>query len=231
MFASIYHQSKLNQWLSMISVSFVLITIVRVIEWSLILSGHSISGSLLLWEISGLFHDYFTVGILLCIVGILFRLLAYFNVKFARFFSVSVFLTLLIFHLLLVLYFMESLTPLSVSDIFGMSQSQVEFISEIYSFKLVYLFGLVPVVLFLVFVFNLLSLIVNFNGFKYVVIVLLSLSIGKQILFTVKEKNFDSGLNYHIVSNKLYFFESNLTSIIFSILSMSNLLHLYYINW
>jgi phosphoglycerol transferase MdoB-like AlkP superfamily enzyme len=205
-FASIYHQSKLSQWLNMLSVSFVLITIVRVVEWSLILSDHSISGSLYLWELSGFFHDYFTTIVLLCSVGVLFGLLSFLNVKLARFFSLSILLTFLLFHFLLVLYFMESLTPLSVSDIYGMSQSQVKFISQIYDFKFIYLFGLIPLVLLVIFVFNLISIVLNFKVVKYITIVILSLSIGKQVLLPVNEKAFESQLNYHIVSNKLYYF-------------------------
>ena len=69
MFGFIYHQSKLNQWANMLSVSFVLITIVRLIEWNLVSSHHSISGSLSVWELSGLFHDYFASTVLLTIVG------------------------------------------------------------------------------------------------------------------------------------------------------------------
>jgi len=206
MFTSIYHPSKLNQWINMLSVSFLLITIIRLIEWSLILSSHSISGSFHFWTISGLFHDFFTVTSLLCIIGVIFNLISFVNIKVARFLSLSILLSFLLFNLLLVLYFIESLTPLSVSDIYGMSQSQVEFISEIYNFKFIYLFGLIPIVLFFIFVFNLLSLCVNFKVIKWITIILLSLSIGKQVLLPVKEKVFESELNYHIVSNKLHFF-------------------------
>lgn len=209
LFTSIYNQSKLNQWLNMLSVSFLLITIIRVIEWSLILSDHSVSGSLSSWELSGLFHDYFTTTLLLCCIGVVFGLVSFLHLKVARFLSLSVLLTFLLFHFLLVLYFMESLTPLSVSDIYGMSQSQVEFISEIYDFKFIYLFGLIPIVLVLIFVFNLLALLVNFKVINYITIVLLSLSVGKQMAFPVNEKGFESELNYHVVSNKLNYFLSS----------------------
>ena len=205
-FIPIYQQSKLNQWINMLGVSFILITCIRLIEWSLILSYHSISGALPIWELSGLLHDYFTVSVGLVALGILFRLISFFNVKIARFIVVSLFLTFLLFHILLVFYFKESLTPLSVSDINGMSQSQVEFISEIYGFKMVYLFGIIPIVLILIVVFNLLSLLVNFKFIKIISISLLALSFGKQVIQPVSENSFDSELNFHIVSNKFYFF-------------------------
>lgn len=139
--SSVYQESKLNQWINVLSVSFLLITGIRVLEWNLTLSNHTVSHALNSWELLGLFHDYFIISVLISGLALIFGLLSFLNVKLARFISLG-----LIFNVLLVLYFMESLTTLSVSDIYGMSKSQVEFISDIYGFKMVYLFGLIPAV-------------------------------------------------------------------------------------
>jgi len=199
MFTPIYRQSKLNQWINILSVSFLLITIIRVVEWSLILSSHTVSNALTLWELSGLFHDYFTVSIVLFCLGIAQRLVFVLNVKISRFIVLAIFLTGLLFQVLLVFYFNESLTPLSVSDIYGMSQSQVEFISEIYGFKMVYLFGVIPIVLLLLFVFNWLTKVVNYKLIKISSIVLMALSVGKMVIDPVQQNRYDSELNFHIV--------------------------------
>ena len=103
-------------------------------------------------------------------------------------------------------YFIESLTPLSVSDIYGMSQNQVEFISKIYGFKMIYLLGFVPIILLLVFVFNLINKLVDYKFIRIISIVIIALSIGKQLVKPVNEKSYESKLKYHLVSNKLYFF-------------------------
>jgi len=209
MFTPIYQQSKLNQWINSVSVAFLLITIIRVVEWSLILSSHTVSSDLHLWELSGLFHDYFTVSIVLLCLGLIQRLVFFLNVKISRFIVLAAFLTGVLFQVLLVFYFNESLTPLSVSDIYGMSQSQVEFISEIYGFKMVYLFGVIPIVLLLLFVFNWLTKVFNYKLIKISSIVLIVLSVGRMIINPVQQNRYDSELNFHIVSNKAYYFANS----------------------
>jgi len=204
--ASLFHQSKLSQWINILSVTFLLITIVRIIEWSLVSSNHSISGSLYVWELTGLFHDYFASTVLWTIVGLLFFVLSFLSIRISRFLSLSILLTFLLFQLLLVFYFIESLTPLSVSDIYGMSQTQVEFISDIYGFKIIYLLGFVPIILVLVFVFNLINKRVDYRVIKIISITLIALSIGKELVNPINERSFESKLKYHLISNKLYFF-------------------------
>jgi len=208
-FAPIYQQSKLNQWINIVSVSFLLITVIRVLEWSLILSHHTISNALSVWELAGLFHDFFTVTLMLVCLVFLEKLLFFFSVKITRFIVLAIVLTVLLFQVLLVFYFNESLTPLSVSDIYGMSQSQVEFISEIYGFKMVYLFGTIPIVLFLMFVFNILTKIVDFKFIKIGSILLMGLGVGKMVVMPVNQNAYDSELNFHIVSNKVYYFANS----------------------
>jgi len=208
-FTPVYQQTKLNQWINIVSVSFLLITIIRVLEWNLILSYHTISSALPIWELAGLFHDYFAVTVMLVCFGILQRLFFFVNIRIARFIVLAIVLSLFLFQLLLVFYFNESLTPLSVSDIYGMSQSQVEFISEIYGFKMVYLFSIVPIVILLMFVVNVLARVVNFKLIKVFSIGLMVLSVGKMVVKPVSQNTYDSELNFHIVSNKVYYFASS----------------------
>ena len=206
LFESIYQGTKLNQWLNTLSISLFFMLIIRGFEWVLISSTHSISDDIAFWQLEGLLHDFFVVVLLVSLVGVIFYILSFIHIKIARFVGLSVILSLLIFHLLLVVYFKESLTPLTVSDIYGMSQIQVEFISEIYGFKMIYLFGLIPVVLVLMVVFNLLSLAFNKSFIRYVSIGITCISLVNQLVFPVKETAFDSELNYHIVGNKLFLF-------------------------
>lgn len=58
-------------------------------------------------------------------------------------------------------------------------------------------------------VFNILSQLVNFRLIKLISIALLCLSIGKQIVFPLSEKVYESELKFHVVSNKLFFFANS----------------------
>lgn len=205
-FTSIGRQSKTIQWLNLVSVSLVLITIIRGLEWNLTLSYHSISDSLNLWEWSGLLHDFFSISILLIGLGVLQMLLSYLNVILAKFLTIIGLIVAFIFQILLVFYFEESLTPLSVSDIFGMSQNQVGFIWEIYGFNLWYLIGIIPLLLALYGVFILLMKLMNYKWIRLVSLVLMVFSLSKGLLFPTNENTFEQELKYHIVSNKVYFF-------------------------
>jgi len=187
-------------------VAFIFLGVLRTIEYFVISNSHTVSQSFGLWNIQGFLNDVLWFSILSILLLPVFFLIALLNQKLATLITTFIYVCFFTFHTLLIFYFKESLIPLSVSDIYGMNQSQVELLIEIYGFKKSYLLLLIPIIIFFTVLFYIIVLKIKSKKHYSIAVIVLLISIGYNLIFPVQQNKFESKLNYQIVINKTYYF-------------------------
>ena len=195
-----------NNYLLIAAILFLFVIILRITETLLINSNHSISDDILTWQFYGLINDFGFVSKWLLILSPLYILLGCVNPKTADSIIIIIGISFLLIDSLLIYYFNESLTPLSVNNLTGMSVSQLSLIGEIYGLRIGYLIFVLPLLVILFFIFWKIK-----TKLKSKVVIVLSgllllFSITTYSLNPIKSSSYNSEINYHVVINKTKYF-------------------------
>lgn len=193
-------------YLLVVSLLFAFVLILRLTETFLINANHTISDDLFTWEFSGLLNDFGFVAKWLLIFFPIYILLSFVKPKIADVILIFLGISYLIFDFLLIYYFNESLTPLSVNNLTGMPVNQLSLIAEIYGVESGHLFFIIPLMLILFFVFWTIKSKIKGKKTAFFSGLLLVISFIVFLINPLKSSSYNSEINYHIVVNKTKYF-------------------------
>jgi len=205
----LFQSSSFRDFIGIVFGIQVVLVLLRIFETVLLNSYHIISTDLIWWELYGLWDDLSYFSVLILIFSPFYFLLAWRLRKLANVLFVLLAISLFCFQFCLAYYFNEALVPLSVTNLSGMTTDQAEMIVDLYGVKKVYALFLIPLAALFVLVIRKVKRFGSQRKRWIAPASLLCLSASITFVYPLQEDKFASEINYHVIINKIKFFEES----------------------